>query len=219
MWQGDLPMAQYECDGLQEIFRAKGSEVVRYNWYEHTSSDFAKAYQDDSFDLVWISCHGQFDHFLPHTSYLVLNRDTGDIPEQKLFLKDLEYQRPVELGRRLLALNACDGATTTLLNSPGSVGFGSSLVSPAQSLLSHQWPIDDYAGLLLGLLIGISLANGHNYIIAYEKSLTIFLKGQQAVVDVLKQHLDENELFERIEYSAKVIYDNLYYYGSMTYLE
>ncbi|QJD96142.1 CHAT domain-containing protein [Mucilaginibacter robiniae] len=219
VWQGDLPMSQYECDGLQQIFKQHGIEVCRYNWYEHTATDFAVAYQNDSFDLIWMSCHGQFDHFKPHDSYLVLNRDAGEISDQTLALKDLVYERPQSTGRRLLALNACDGATTTLLNSPGSVGFGAALASPAQSLLSHQWPIDDYAGLITGLLLGISLADKNPYLISYQNALSIFLQGQEAVVEELKKHLDDSELFDRIAYSAKVDYDNLYYYGSLTYME
>jgi len=219
IWQGDLPMAQYECEGLQQIFEKQQIEVSRYNWYEHTATDFANAYQDDLFDLVWMSCHGQFDHFRPHNSYLVLNRDMGDIPEQTLSLEELVYERAEDKGRRLLALNACDGATTTLLNSPGSVGFGAALASPAQSLLSHQWPIDDYAGLMLGLLLGIALANGRSYLEAYQDTLVTFLQGQKVVVAELKKSFDNPELFDRIAYSAKVEFDNLYYYGSVTYME
>jgi len=219
IWQGDLPMAQYECDGLQQIFEQKGIQVERYNWIDHTPEEFALAYQDDSYDLVWMSCHGQFNHFRPHDSYLLLNRATDEVPEKRLQLDQLLYHREKAIGRRLLALNACDGATTTLLNSPGSVGFGASLVSCSQSLLSHQWPIDDYAGLVLGLLVGVSLAEGKTYLESFKDALLVFFKGQEAVVETLKQSIPEGELYDRIEFSAKIEYHNLYYYGSLTYLE
>ncbi|MCC8407674.1 CHAT domain-containing protein [Mucilaginibacter sp. UR6-1] len=219
MWQGDCNMSEYECDGVQEIFEKAGAKVDRFNWYEDDQALFLKAYHEKDYNLVWISCHGQFDHFRPHLSYLLMNRAKEDGSPNKIPLADLNYISSSSDGRRLLVLNACDGATTTLINSPGSIGFGASLVTGGQSLISHQWPIDDYAGLILGLLLGIALSEGYDYQQSFNDTLEHFFSGQDKIVDRFKSYISNNDLYDRIEYSAKIQYDNLFYYGSFTYLE
>jgi hypothetical protein len=69
-----------------------------------TRARFLDDYNSSEFDLVWIGTHGVFDGLQPDNAHLYLS-ETERVP-----LDDL--QPPDSPTRRLLVLNACDGAVT-----------------------------------------------------------------------------------------------------------
>jgi len=217
IWQGDCNMSEFECHAIKSIFTAKGIEVKHLKWHESGKEEFISSYSDPGYDLVWISCHGEFDHYYPQNSKLVLNQNNPPIEEVAVNYADLGAGLDQTSERRLLVLNACDGATTTLANSPASLGFGSSLVNEQQSLISHQWPTDNYSSMILGIILAIGLAAGMDYLVAYQRSIELFLAGKERVLEEISTYVNDPELFERIE-RAELDYSNIYYYGSFSYL-
>ncbi|RZJ87006.1 MAG: CHAT domain-containing protein [Chryseobacterium sp.] len=217
IWEGDCIMSESECLGIEKIFKKRGIEVKRLKWYESGKTEFMAEYGKADYDLVWMSCHGEFDHFYPHNSRLVLFQDQSNT-ESTVSYQEMSENVYKGEARRLLVLNACDGATTTLANSPRSVGFGSSLVNAKQSLMSHQWPSDLYGGFILGILLSIYLAEQRDYLASYKEAIECFLAGKENVMSKISSYLDDEEILNRIG-RADINYQNLYFYGSLTYLE
>jgi hypothetical protein len=220
MWQGDSTSSEMECDAIQRLFECKGITVFRLNWHEATKDQFLNAY-NDNYDLVWVSGHGEFDQFRPHLSSLVLYQDFSDTESKNV---SINYDEITEVtnsndSRRLLVLNLCDGATTTLDNSPAAIGLGAKMINEFQSLISHQWPIDPFSGLIFGILIADALANGESYLQAYMQSVSTFIQGKIAVVEKVSVLFPDEELPEIIERNTAVDFENLFFYGSLMYLE
>jgi len=217
IWQGDCNMSEYECNAIEQVFKQKGIVVSRLNWYESNRTAFLNEYGNPSYDLAWVSCHGEFDHYYPERSFLVLNQDNDPVIKAQVSYAELGTVFPLVQDRRLLVLNACDGATTTLSNSPGAIGFGASLVGEYQTLISHQWPTDNYSSMILGILLAIGLSEELDYLDAYDRSIRTFLDGREEVLRVIHENLNDSELLARIK-RTDFDYNNLYYYGSFSYL-
>lgn len=220
IWQGDIMLSEMECDAVERIFTQVGAEVKRHNWYTSSKEAFLEDYNNGDFDMYWLSCHGQFEHYLPHDSYLVLNDDNGNGIE-KTVINYPEFNINIDQtsSRRLLVLNACDGATTTLNNSPSSIGFGSKMVNQYQSLISHQWPIYDCAGLIHGVLLASYLAEGKSYFESFSNTLACFVRGQEAVLKRIGDFLPDSDVMSTVKNNSVVKYNNVFYYGSLSYLE
>jgi hypothetical protein len=194
--------------------------LVRHNWHESTKKAFLHDYYHGDFDLFWLSCHGQFDHYRPQNSYIVLNGDNRNgIPEQTIGYEEFNVNSDKPSARRLLVLNACDGATTTLNNSPSAIGFGSKMVNQYQALISHQWSIYDGAGLVHGILLAGHLAEGSSYFDSFALTLSDFIAGKEHVLSKIKTWLPESKVAETVENNSGVDYTNIFYYGSLSFLQ
>ncbi|RZJ90328.1 MAG: hypothetical protein EOO20_08440 [Chryseobacterium sp.] len=62
-----------------------------------------------------------------------------------------------------------------------------------------------------------SLAAGMDYLVAYQRSIELFLAGKKRVVEEISTYVNDPELFDRIE-RADLDYNNIYYYGSFSNL-
>jgi hypothetical protein len=219
IWQGDTIMSERECDTLENLFQANNIKITRLNFHQSSKEEFLGYYRNEEFDLIWVSCHGEFKHFSPHESYLVLRQKFGDTSEIILGYDELKTQE-IESGkcRRLLVLNACDGATTSLNNNPTSIGLGASVINQYQSLISHQWPVDNTAGLIHGVLYSIFLIKHGSYLEAYENTIKKFLEGKEAILDFFQSNSVLQETIDGIGGSS-LDFTSFYYWGSLSYLE
>lgn len=219
IWQGDTMLSERECDTISKVFEDKGISVTRLNFYDNSSEEFIEYYNSVEFDLIWISCHGQFNHYKPHESYLVLRQKFDDIDEVILTYNQMKTQSLLNLdNRRLLVLNACDGATTSLNNNPYSIGLGATVINQSQSLISHQWPAENNAGLIHGVLLAIYLVEEKSYQNAYESTIKKYLEGKEAILEFFKANNVLQEVIDSFEGSSIDI-SSFYYWGSLSYLE
>lgn len=211
IWQGHTNLSEIESMGLKQVFEEREIAVTLVKAEEATAADFINHYRDAKYDLFWVSCHGEFKHFEPHKSYLDLGNDIS------IAIDELAQYQPNDNGRRLLVLDACDGATTGLFNNPASIGIGAAGVNARQSLISHAWPIDDYAGLILGILLGIHLSEGLSYAEAHTATIRKFIEGREVVHQYVAARCNNQDVLERIE-NTRIGFDDFYYYGSLTYI-
>jgi hypothetical protein len=212
IWQGHTILSETQSAGVKEIFETEGVGVTVLVAAESSKEEFFDHYQCPDFDVIWIICHGEFNHYKPHASYLELGNDIS------VNLDELIYV-PANLNqRRLMVLDACDGASTSLFNSPASIGLGANMVNAQQSLLSHFWPIYDYAGLILSILLAINLSRREDYRTAHSKTVLLFAKGKEAVLDFVRAECQNQDVLERIE-NTSLDFQNFYYWGSLGYLE
>lgn len=211
IWQGYTQMAEIERLGLEEVFNKFGIEMVSINCHSSTKENFLENYINPEYDGVWIIGHGEFQHHESHKSYLDLGNDiTISFSE----LKDI----PLEFrNRRILVIDACDGATTSLSNSPVSVGIGASMIRNSQSLIGHSWPVQNTPSLILGILYAIFLCEGNSYAEAHNLTIKLFYNGKDEVLEFIKKYISKNEVIERIE-NNDLNYQNFYYWGSLVYI-
>ena len=131
-----------------------------------TAASFTKAYQSADFDLLWIASHGQFEHLHPEASFLYLNET------EKVHFDDL---RPGDIGqrRRLLVLNACDGATTASTGSIGEIGLAASAAHASQAVISHLWPIPSITvARVFAVRLAAALAQNMSFFDAYTATVS-----------------------------------------------
>lgn len=211
VWEGDTMLSQIECIGIVNIFNKKGIETVTLKYQLSSKEEFLKKYNDDSFDLIWICCHGEFNHMEAHKSYLDLGNNIH------FNLDELNSYSLNTSNRRLIVVDACDGATTSLINSPLSLGIGSALVCSKQSLISHQWPIDNYSALISGVILASYLSDDLDYSEALNKTINLFYSGKESVVERINEYCSEEDVIERIE-NSRVDFQNFYSWGSLAYL-
>jgi hypothetical protein len=220
IWQGDCFLSETECNVVQEIFENAGIKVKRLSFHSSTKAEFIENYRMNAYDLVWVSCHGEFDHYHPQNSYLVLDQDKGpDDTDNHITYEELNTTVIAELKeRRLLVLNACDGATTSLTNSPISIGLGASMANKNQSLISHQWPIDDLAGTIYGIILSHHLTKEFDYLEAYRKTVLEFLKGRNHILSLIQSISKNQDIIDRINNKEDIPLDLIYYWGSLSFI-
>jgi hypothetical protein len=212
IWQGQTNLSETECIGLKEIFEKKGIEVTLLVAENSTKEEFLSHYNNSLYDIVWISSHGEFDHYMPHNSHLNLGNTIT------VNMEDLAQYKPEISLRRLIVLDACDGATTALFNSPASIGIGATIVKASQSLISHSWPVSDYSGLVLSIILAIYLSNNYSYKEAHAATVLLFLKGKESIIDFVQKHCTDEDVLERIT-NTTIDFGNYYFWGSLTYVE
>lgn len=211
IWEGETNLSQTECNSISNIFNKKNIETNKLCFQSSSKEEFLENYNDDSYDLIWICCHGQYNHMEAHKSYLDLGNNIH------LNLEDLNSNLLKTTNRRLIMVDACDGATTSLINSPLSIGIGSTLVSSKQSLISHNWPIDNYSALISGVILASFLSDRLEYGDALNETINLFYSGKVNVIERIRQYCDIIDVIDRIENST-IDFQNFYSWGSLTYL-
>lgn len=219
VWQGDTMLSERECDAISKIFEDRGILMKKLNFHNSTKEEFLENYYKQDFDLIWISCHGQFNSYSPHESYLVLRQKFDAVDEIILTYEELNTRAFTDkANRRLLVLNACDGATTSLNNNPTSIGLGATVINKSQSLISHHWPAETNASLVHGVLLAIYLLEGNSYLKTYEKTIKKYLEGKEAILDFFRVNNLADEVIDGFQASS-IDVSSFYYWGSLSYLE
>ncbi|MFL5786797.1 MAG: hypothetical protein ACJ748_01980, partial [Flavisolibacter sp.] len=150
--------------------------------------------------------------FEPHKSFIQLYR------EKNLTIQNLANLKCNWKNRRLIFLNICDGATTSLSNSPVSIGIGHYLVHGQQSLLSHLWPIQPGAAMVIACLIAAFVGPDKTYIEIYSQAIQTFRKGNSETLAFFRSFISNNEIVERLE-NISFDFKNFYYWASLTLLQ
>jgi hypothetical protein len=61
-------------------------------------------------------------------------------------------------GRRSKAVDLCDSATVALSDGPGQIGLSAIAAKPTQAVISNQWPVMQFASLVVQLLLAAQLS-------------------------------------------------------------
>lgn len=130
IWFGDLLFAQEEAIMVSRILEVQGVYVEMVDASRAGATRFRESYLDAELDLLWVASHAEFGHWQPDQTALVLASD------KHVSLHEFAYLRPPGGDRRLLVLNACDGAAAASL--AGHLGSASLLVLVPERLLQHS---------------------------------------------------------------------------------
>jgi len=210
VWRGESMNPEQECTGIRDILAVTGVQVDIVDGEHATVEKFAQLYESDEYDAGVICGHGEFKIYEPHKSYIVLHN------QKHINLKEINRLRYDGKKRRLLFLNICDGATTSLQNSPVAIGLSKMLVSPNQSLISHIWPVPSRYAMILNWLFACLLLE-NDYMQIFTKMIKISKQGNHHIYEFISRYTQDAEILDRIANTSDD-YSKFGYWGSLSFM-
>lgn len=162
IWQGEVYSGPMELDLVEAAFKAAGADVTKVAPETSSPAEFLKEYENGSYDVLWVSSHGEFNHYMPHHVELRLAHDGS-----RVMLDDVWNRAPNLEERRLLVLNVCDGARFAEPGLLPRIGFAAGLSCPTQATISHLWPVRLLPSAAFGACLAHQVAQGLPYFEAY----------------------------------------------------
>ncbi len=171
IWQGEVYSGPMELDLVETAFKAAGAKVTKVAPETSSPAEFLKEYENGSYDVLWVSSHGEFNHYMPHHVELRLAHDRS-----RVMLDDVWDRAPNSEGRRLLVLNVCDGARFAEPGLLPRIGLAAGLSCPTQATISHLWPVRLLPSAAFGACLAHQVAQGLPYFDAYCATLAALRK-------------------------------------------
>ncbi len=162
IWQGEVYSGPMELDLVEAAFKAAGAEVTKVAPETSSPAEFLKEYENGNYDVLWVSSHGEFNHYMPHHVELRLAQDSS-----RVMLDDVWNRAPSSEERRLLVLNVCDGARFVEPSLLPRIGLAAGLSCPTQATISHLWPVRLLPSAAFGACLAYQVAQGLPYFEAY----------------------------------------------------
>jgi CHAT domain-containing protein len=177
-----LSDASLEKEALEYILNENNIEYEVYTGPECSKELFIEKYSDESFDLIWLMCHGNFNFDNPFESSLTISS------ESDINILELENLAPERDLKRLLVLNACQsGCSSIRYDSMGFSGLGPSLSNPSQSVIGHLWLAQSFAASIIGAVLMHNLMDEREYGFALNKTLQLVTKDKEELLGGLKK--------------------------------
>lgn len=191
---GSLPMATFEGEAIQSIISNNNIEYELYDGAQCTKSLFLEKYSDPTFDMVWLSSHGEYNPDNPPESKLYVSAD------ESVTTRELQNCIPENNHRRYLILNVCQSGTASIrYDSMGFLGIGPSLTNEFQKVLGHLWYADSLASAVLGIITLNTFLEGNSLTCSLKQASTIMRSGNKKVAEVLVEICDGQQLVDRVK--------------------
>lgn len=200
---GESLYTDLEVNALTKLLVGRGIQVdVGSSGIERAGSDY---------DMVWVVGHGEFSHYIPHHSKIVLGTEETTVERLLAGLPDTS-------SRRLLVLNLCDGGSTSWTGLH-EMGLGVTSCSRAVAVVSHLWPVDPLAAATFGLIFAGQLLDADTYFSAFSASLRMITAGHEVVLQYLIELLGgDDQLVERIA-NRSSLFETIFHWGSPVFFE
>lgn len=216
LWYGGTLMDDRERDGIVPIFASAGIAVDLVPREERTKSRFLECYSDPKYDVIWVTAHGEYDHFKPHETYITLD-EQAEIHLPLLEIESIELPR---CGRRLLVLNICDGATAGALGGALGLGLANSLAGARQAVISHGWPVHQSISPIFAGLLATELAQqAKPYFEAFCNTLTSLNQPKDDLVQTLRDASRSLTTIAETLDGQNFDPQNIFYWGSSQFVE
>lgn len=202
-----------ETEVVKNIFESAGSLVDVVPFSAATKHGFLEAYQDPSYDVIWVASHGEFDHWNPKNVTMHIGN------ELSVSLESLWGEAPAADKRRLLFLNICDGARFEERGFLPKIGLAPGLARTDQATISHLWPVMGYPAAAFGAYLAHSLANGAPYFESY-KTAVLAIRGATTDIaaDLSSKIGDEFAIIRQLRMRYED-YSPLEFYGSAAFYQ
>jgi len=215
VWPAGTFTVDAEVEAVRQVL--SHATIVVIPPEERSRDGFLDAYCDPSYDALWVISHGAYDRLAPDAGTLTI-RDEPFGEKDAVRLKDLaDLDVPGE-GRRLLVLNACDGAAAADLGGLNRIGFAPLLARHNQAVVAHLWPVEALAAAAFGATLACRLEEGDSFFEAYSAAVAEMTQGQAAVLDFVSRVLPGSSLEERLR-NQLAAPPSLDWWGSPTFLE
>jgi len=189
---------QAEVEAAADFLSANGIEVTLHSSADFTNDEFLSCYLDPSYDLLWITSHGDFMANDPHLSNFHLTNSQDSITLAEIMSsKELESD-----GRRLLFLNFCFGGASQIISAPPRYGIAAILAASNQAVISHLWPVSLLSGPVFGSLVAIGLTSQDSFFGAFEYAVKMMQKDREEIVSLLDSTSHFNEISRMIRNSS-----------------
>lgn len=205
-----LMTAAEEVKIIKSLLKNAGVEVD-----EIESSDFSSfraGYMSNSYDLIWVIAHGEFDQYVPHHTHIATTN--GGV----ISLVDIEgLKLPVSTQRRLLVLNICSGGTSAALGGFPDFGIASMLTSKSQAVVSHSWPVLLWDPVVFGVIFLKELLERGQYFDAFQAAVLTLCGERQQLFDSLSEIPSTEVLLQKIQNDS--VPWNILRWGSPIFLQ
>ena len=200
----------YELNEVTRMLEDAG--VACHTIKTDAKEKFLELYSSETYDLIWIIAHGEYDQYQPHQSRIPTEL-SGSISIQDLMLFDARDD-----SRRLLVLNICSGANGAMLGGMMDLGIGPLLSNNHQAVISHLWPVSMWQPVIFGSLLAGNLAKHGTYFDSFTETVRTYSAGVNQIVLKLQQLDCSNEVIRHAECIGND-WTNIFHWGSPVFLE
>jgi hypothetical protein len=181
---------------------------------EFNVEKFKEIYCSDEYDVIWLTTHSEFNHHNAHASLIHLSSSSNINLEAVIELKTRNTEN-----RRLLFLNSCESAVSTMTDTFYPLGFGPLLSKNNQAVISHLWSVEPRVAMLYGLILLVNISKSDNFFQAYKNSVQDFLVGNIHVQNKLEEILgSDDESIKRLR-NFHLMLNDLENYASLAFYE
>jgi hypothetical protein len=212
-WSGNSQTSEIETEALNEIFYSKNIIFEIHNEENSSLNKFVDRIKQINPDVIWISSHGEYQHYEPNLSKIHLTENFS------IGIRDFKQLINNSDKRRLLFLNVCEGGVHSQTGEFKNLGFPNLLVSNNQDVISHLWMADSRFAYVFGVFIALGIAHlEKNYFEAFNYSLSIVLDSKDSILNNLDEFpLALTNLKERIQNNDGTEWGNIITTGSPVY--
>lgn len=202
-------MEQLEAAHVKRLLEQDDAAVQFMGPNDCSADRLRRAYEDQSVDLLWLSCHGDFDSRSPEDAHLKVGNDVVRFSDIR------SWETPERETRRLLMVNACYGGATPSLEGGGTLGLSTSIAGPSQSVITHLWNSHWLSASTFGVLLASVLKQGH--FPAFKQVAKWMLEADK--IPSRLEHVEANNLAERVRQNSSVNWDDLSIWGSVAFFQ
>lgn len=212
-WSGFSLTSEIETIALKEIFENAKIEFEIHNEENSNKEKFIKRIKELDPDLVWISSHGEYQHYQPNSSAIILSHN------EDLTIREYELLINKSLKRRLVLLNVCEGGVHCQTGEFKNLGFPNLLTSENQDVISHLWMAEPRCAYVFGAFIALGIASlKKTFFEAFEYSLSNVLSDKDSLLKEINSYpLKLTDLKERIQNNDGTDWGNIISTGSPVY--
>jgi hypothetical protein len=209
IWLSGTLIGELQAGWIAELLSQRAAIVVRTGDLDTFRADYA----NPEYDVIWVTTHGEFDHNDPHRSTLALAAGVT------ASFDDLRRIAVPGTKRRLLVLDACDSGAVPVYGGLSDLGFGPLLAAKNQAVISHRWPVEQFASALFNSLLALGLRS-ESFFAAYQSAVATMARGKDAVLSDLSAALGvDNNLVTRIRNNESIRWNTLAIWGSPAFFE
>jgi hypothetical protein len=205
---------EIESNTVKSIFENYNVKVDCFSSAETTKEKFISIYESDTYDVIWVMSHGEFEHWSPGEVSVEIGSGEYISLEEVTSLNVHDNNR-----RRLLFLNVCDGATHTSMDGLPRLGFAPALSGKQQCVISHLWPVNPWAAATFGAYYATLLCEGGDFFLAFKEALSGLNKNTEMLTETLTAvHGECDELIERIT-NQSIDFELMIHSGSAVFMQ
>ncbi len=147
-WTHGIDTVEYQIEAMSAIAGDSGAVTVMR---DEPVERLQEIWEDDTFDVLWLSVHGELDGD---------ERDMSLVVADGVCMSSDEFAslgRPAAERRRLIVLDACDSGATASFGGLGGVGLVTGICGPSQAVIGHLWPTEFLQAAGFGALLAAEL--------------------------------------------------------------
>lgn len=173
----------------QFILSMFGDEAEIY--IDPSVEEFIGIMQGERHNVVYISAHGEYNHWSDGTDDRIFFSKTASIPGSIV-----RSCAPKSTHNRNVILNICNGATVEISCNPYSRGIAAAIARGNQTVVSHLWPVNPIYAACFGMLI-LHLVQRNTLLEATRVAYKILNQDNEEIIKEALRLTPDFEIFAR----------------------